>query len=170
MSVEGLDAGFGGRLGIRLRRGLWLGSRGPGSSDTGKQGEGAAYEFLCGCYPQRRAEALDDPVHRVEEEADHLSTAACGLPGVAYQFAFRCAESGVEFVLDDPLLWGVSGQGRRSVGLYELDSLFDADDGEGSASHELVLRGEVVELTPHGLEEELDDAASVVGFLFDYLL
>lgn len=180
MSVQYLDGGQGGHrrglgrlclgLGLRGWRGLWPGRGRLAPFGRGQQGEGAAYEFLGGCYPQRGTEALDDSVHRVEEEADRLSTAACGLAGVAYEFAFCRAELGVEFVFDDPALGRVPRQGRWSVGIYELDALFDADDGEGSSGHELVLWSEFLELAPHGLEEELDDATSVVGFLTDYLL
>ena len=159
-----------GRSGLRCWRGLWFGRGCIASFGCGQQREGAAYEFFGGGYPQRGTEALDDSVHRVQEEADHLSTAAGGLPRVAYELAFRCAESGVEFVFDYPALGCVSGQGRRSVGLYELYALFYADYGEGSSGHELVLRGELGKLSPHGLEEEPDDAATVVGFLFDDLL
>lgn len=183
MSVQHLDGGQGGhrrglrglvlRLGsLRLRgwRGLWFGRGCPASFGRGQQWEGAAYEFFGGRYPQRGTEALDDSVHRVQEEADHLSTAACRPAGVAYEFAFRRAELGVEFVFDYPALGCVPGQGRRPVGIYELYALFDADDGEGSSGHELVLWCELGELAPHGFEEELDDAATVVGFLTDYLL
>ena len=147
MSVEGLDGGQGGhgrglrRLGLRLgglglrrRRGrdgcgLWFGRGCLASFDLSQQWEGATYEFFGGGYPQRWAEALDDPVHGVEEEADHLSTVARGLSGVAYEFAFGGAERGVEFVFDYPALGCVPGQGWRSVGLDELHALFDADDG-----------------------------------------
>ena len=157
-------------LGLRSWRGLWLGSGCLASFGRRQQREGAAYEFLGRGYPQRGTEALDDSVHRIQEEADHLLTGASGPASVAYEFAFCRAELGVEFVFDDPALWCVPGQGRWSVGIYELDTLFDADDGEGPSGHELVLRGEFVEFAPHGFEEELDDAASVVGFLFDDLL
>ena len=99
-------------------------------------------------YPYGGAEALDDTVHRVEEETDHLLAAACCLSGVSYEFSLCCAEPGVEFVFGYPALWCVPGQGWLSVGVHELDSLFDADDSVGSSGHELVLRGEVVELAP----------------------
>ena len=113
---------------------------------------------------------LMSSIHRVQEEADHLATAAGGLASVAYEFAFCRAELGVEFVFYYPALGCVPGQGRRSVGLDELYALFDADNGESASGHELVLWGEFGELSPHGFEEELDDAATVVGFLTDDLL
>ena len=182
MSVEGLDGGLGDsglcRVGLwpggirlrRGRRGLWFRSGCIASFGGGEQREGAAYEFFGGCYADGWAEALYQAVHGVEEEADGLSSVSGHLPGVAYEFAFCCVEFGVQFVFGYPTLGCVSWEAWLAVGLYEFYTLLHADYGEGSAGHELVLRGEVVKLAPHGLEEELDDAATVVGFLFDYLL
>ena len=81
-------------------------------------------------------------------------------------------ERRVNFVVCDAALGGVPcpGSGGFLYGFDEFYALFYAEYGENSARHDLVLGGEVIEVSVHGALHESDDGSSVVGFLSDYVL